>query len=183
LIRQSEFAYIGSNQLGEGIARGIVDTYIHPGYDEVTSINDFMVVKLDNPVPGIEPLKLNDDPSTPGVITINRENAQSQEGRQSNVGELLTVIGFGVLAEEDVTMASIMQQAYVPYVPLEDCQAWYSDEAIDGTTMFCAGYENGGVDACQGDSGAPILNENGIAVGVVSWGQGELRDSGRIRYS
>jgi secreted trypsin-like serine protease len=171
LILQSEFAYIGSNQLGEGVQRKVVATFMHPGYNPNTSANDFMIVKLDGPVPDIEPLKLNADPSTPGLITINRANAQNQQDRQIEVGELLTVIGFGVLAEGDVVMASTMQEAFVPFIPLADCQAWYRDEAIDGQTMFCAGYQNGGVDACQGDSGAPILNEDGIAVGVVSWGQ------------
>jgi secreted trypsin-like serine protease len=161
LILQSEFAYIGSNQLGEGIPRKIVETFMHPDYNADTSANDFLVVKLDRPVPDIEPLKLNGDPSTPGLITIDK----------AEVGELLTVIGFGVLAEGDVVMAPTMQEAFVPYIPLADCQAWYRGEAIDGPSMFCAGYQNGGVDACQGDSGAPILNQDGIAVGVVSWGE------------
>ena len=147
---------------------------MHPDYNEDTSADDFLLVKLDTPINSITPVQLNDNPSRPGLITINRENSQNPEDRQIQVGEILTVIGFGVLAEGDTEMASTMQEAFVPYISYEDCQAWYSNEAIDVQTMFCAGYQNGGVDACQGDSGGPILNEDGIVVGVVSWGQGEL---------
>jgi secreted trypsin-like serine protease len=173
LIQQGQFANIGSNQLGQGMQRMIAEVFIHPEYNKDTSVNDFMIVKLDSSVPDIEPVKLNDNPSTPGLVTINSVNPQSQENRQAEVGELLTVIGFGVLEEGDTDMALTMQEASVPYIPLADCQEWYRNENLDGPSMFCAGYQNGGVDACQGDSGAPILNEDGIVVGVVSWGQGE----------
>ncbi len=39
--------------------------------------------------------------------------------------------------------------------------------------MMCAGVNGGGKDSCQGDSGGPLLDrENGVLVGVVSWGTG-----------
>ena len=38
--------------------------------------------------------------------------------------------------------------------------------------MFCGGLLGvGGKDACQGDSGGPVI-QNGVAVGLVSWGVG-----------
>ena len=39
--------------------------------------------------------------------------------------------------------------------------------------MICAGYANGGKDACSGDSGGPLVCQNGknaVITGVVSWG-------------
>ena len=44
---------------------------------------------------------------------------------------------------------------------------------VDDETMICAGYMEGGRDACSGDSGGPLICvENGMPVlrGVVSWG-------------
>lgn len=36
--------------------------------------------------------------------------------------------------------------------------------------MLCAGYELGGKDSCQFDSGGPLI-ENSTVVGIVSWGR------------
>lgn len=41
--------------------------------------------------------------------------------------------------------------------------------------MFCAGYVEGGKDACHGDSGGPIVDKNGQLVGIISWGRGCAR--------
>lgn len=37
--------------------------------------------------------------------------------------------------------------------------------------MLCAGFVNGGYDACNGDSGGPLVVD-GYVVGIVSWGYG-----------
>jgi len=37
--------------------------------------------------------------------------------------------------------------------------------------MICAGFVNGGYDACNGDSGGPLVVD-GYVVGIVSWGFG-----------
>jgi len=45
-------------------------------------------------------------------------------------------------------------------------------------TMFCAGYMDGGKDACSGDSGSPLIcvKENKpVFHGIVSWGFGCAR--------
>lgn len=55
-------------------------------------------------------------------------------------------------------------------VPMQDntyCKSQYNDWFADG--MLCAGYRNGGRDACEGDSGGPLVC-NGILTGVVSFG-------------
>lgn len=37
--------------------------------------------------------------------------------------------------------------------------------------MMCAGYMEGGRDACNGDSGGPLVCNNVLA-GIISWGEG-----------
>ncbi|WP_308402580.1 trypsin-like serine protease [Streptomyces sp. TBY4] len=40
--------------------------------------------------------------------------------------------------------------------------------------MLCAGFEKGGVDACQADGGAPLIIDGTLA-GISSWGDGCAR--------
>ena len=37
-------------------------------------------------------------------------------------------------------------------------------------SMFCAGDLDGLGDSCNGDSGGPVVDENDVQVGIVSWG-------------
>jgi secreted trypsin-like serine protease len=36
--------------------------------------------------------------------------------------------------------------------------------------MLCAGHPEDEKDACWGDGGSPLVDENGFQFGVVSWG-------------
>ncbi|CAK1577963.1 unnamed protein product [Parnassius mnemosyne] len=48
-------------------------------------------------------------------------------------------------------------------------------KAIDPASMFCAGsISQPAPDACQGDSGGPLV-QDGVLIGVVSWGLGCAR--------
>ncbi|XP_076076146.1 trypsin-like [Mytilus galloprovincialis] len=65
----------------------------------------------------------------------------------------------------------MLQQTRVPILPQEICMSNYKNKVTDN--MFCAGYEQGGVDACQGDSGGPLqCQEDGrwCLRGIISWG-------------
>ncbi|XP_073821501.1 trypsin-1-like [Musca autumnalis] len=68
-----------------------------------------------------------------------------------------------------------LRLAEVPIFNQEECSEKY--KRFGGVTerMICAGYIEGGKDACQGDSGGPLVTEDGVLVGVVSWGYGCAR--------
>ncbi|XP_020912693.1 anionic trypsin-1 [Exaiptasia diaphana] len=88
-------------------------------------------------------------------------------------GSHCTVTGWGKLTEGARRIPDILRQAVVPLVSQEDCE-----KANKGITsrMLCAGYPEGGIDACTNDSGGPLAcqTKSGIweQVGVVSFGIG-----------
>lgn len=60
----------------------------------------------------------------------------------------------------------------VPVTTNAQCNAMYSGMITAG--MLCAGFPEGGRDACQMDSGGPLTFNNQL-IGVVSWGAGCAR--------
>ena len=75
----------------------------------------------------------------------------------------------------------ILQQAQVPLITRDSCQAAYQDVGYPiSERMLCAGYAAGGIDACQGDSGGPLVcsedDNKWYLMGAVSWGIGCARE-------
>ncbi|KAK8742139.1 hypothetical protein OTU49_002136, partial [Cherax quadricarinatus] len=69
----------------------------------------------------------------------------------------------------------LLQAAFVSILPDEMCtkdQAYGASSITQG--MYCAGYPEGGIDACEGDSGSPMVckvDGQYTVVGIVSWGE------------
>uniref|UniRef100_A0A8C3R2E2 Coagulation factor XI n=1 Tax=Cyanoderma ruficeps TaxID=181631 RepID=A0A8C3R2E2_9PASS len=86
------------------------------------------------------------------------------------------VIGWGYRKEKG-RVQDILQKAPVPFMSKEECQARYRRRRI-GDKVVCAGYDEGGKDACKGDSGGPLScrhEEVWYLVGITSWGEGCAR--------
>ncbi|XP_045641702.1 plasma kallikrein isoform X1 [Ursus americanus] len=86
------------------------------------------------------------------------------------------VTGWGFTKEKG-EIQNTLQKANIPLVPNEECQKAYRDYEVT-KQMICAGYKEGGKDACKGDSGGPLVcKHNGIwhLVGITSWGEGCAR--------
>ena len=66
----------------------------------------------------------------------------------------------------------------VPVIARSVCNQNYLGQVT--TSMICAGYDEGGVDSCSGDSGGPLYgidaNGNYIVGGIGSWGAGCARE-------
>ncbi|WP_051326101.1 S1 family peptidase [Glycomyces tenuis] len=131
----------------------VADIHVAEGYDETTTVQDWSLLKLAEPIPGAEP------------ITLAAED-------RADWGTL-EIAGWGI--SDDGQAPTGLRYAQVPHVSDEDCAEAYPSE-FDAESMLCAGdLANGGVDSCQGDSGGPLMSlEGGRAaqVGVVSWGYG-----------
>ncbi|MEU4803418.1 serine protease [Actinosynnema sp. NPDC023587] len=86
-------------------------------------------------------------------------------------GTVGTVLGWGRTSEGG-QQSERLREADIPITSNASCAEAY--DGYDKTTMFCAGYPEGEVDACQGDSGGPFVVD-GKLVGIVSWGVGCAR--------
>ncbi|MFD1149284.1 S1 family peptidase [Saccharothrix hoggarensis] len=86
-------------------------------------------------------------------------------------GRTATVYGWGRTGELRAPSRTL-RQVDVPIRSDAECAARVPDYRPDG--MLCAGFPEGGRDACEGDSGGP-LTVAGELVGVVSYGRGCAR--------
>lgn len=91
--------------------------------------------------------------------------------------KMATVIGWGaVRLNPERRYADRLQQVSVPIVANDVCNAPQSYAGEIQEEMLCAGFTEGGSDACLGDSGGPLVvtSESGQwqQIGVVSFGEG-----------
>lgn len=157
---REQFGTFGDETDEDAEVREIVTSRAHPNYDSFTVENDVMVLKLNSPSTHT-PVGFNDDSSKPIA------------------GEGLTAIGHGVTDEFDYFTPEELNKVTVPYVPHDECSASIAAAAeaefldpdlylVSEDTMLCAGGTGG--DTCYGDSGGPLVGEDGIQVGITSWG-------------
>ena len=138
----------------------------HPLYNSSTLENDLAILKLKN-ASAVTPLNL---PAVSGTALYP----------ENTVG---TVIGWGAtkkLTDSNIYLYPLkLNQGSVPIAYDQTC----SNELgryFRGETMMCAGQKassagaSGAVDSCYGDSGGPLIVDDGfgnkVQIGVVSWG-------------
>ncbi|KHJ43469.1 trypsin [Trichuris suis] len=97
------------------------------------------------------------------------------EGEKAEVGETCLVAGWGYL-KADTHFNDHLMQVYVPFLDINECAKNDSyGQKVYKEIMLCAGYMDGGRDACQGDSGGALVCKDGnywVQKGVVSFGEG-----------
>nr|AAB57732.1 pretrypsinogen-like serine protease [Dissostichus mawsoni] len=125
----------------------------HPSYDYQTLDFDIMLIKLYHPVEVTE-----------AVAPIPLPTSCPYGGLSCSVS------GWGIAKlGGEAYMPTLLQCLNVPIVDQQVCENTYP--GLISTTMVCAGYMEGGKDACNGDSGSPLVCD-GEVQGLVSWGQG-----------
>ncbi|XP_057334005.1 transmembrane protease serine 11B-like [Microplitis mediator] len=129
----------------------------HKGFDARTLYNDVALLTLNEPVEFSELIR-------PICLPT---------GSQLYNGKVATVIGWGSLRESGPQPA-VLQEVAIPVWSNAECKVKYGGAAPGGIvdSFLCAG--RAAKDSCSGDSGGPLMVNDGrwTQVGIVSWGIG-----------
>ena len=96
----------------------------------------------------------------------------------ANAGINATVTGWGNLsgADDGNSFPDALHQVSLPIVSNQVCQTAYGSKFTVTAGMLCAGVPLGGVDACPGDDGGPLVVPDGkggwLQAGIVSFKYG-----------
>lgn len=169
-ISQSTRVTLGAARLPDGSQFSIETVIRHPMFEEeVDSPYDVALVRLTSSASSshFRPLRVNANISHPPPRSYAR------------------VAGYGQTSEV-ARSDSLLRQVDIPIVAMDICQLRYRSanaelsEKLSDHWQICAGVDEGGCDACHGDSGGPLFtidspNSNPVLVGVVSFGIGCAR--------
>ena len=75
-------------------------------------------------------------------------------------GQEVLVIGWGKRSEKSDFYSERLQKVKLTIVDAQQCAHWFKLAGRDfviSDQILCAGYRDGGKDACHGDSGGPLL--------------------------
>ncbi|XP_078741698.1 LOW QUALITY PROTEIN: transmembrane protease serine 2-like, partial [Lampetra fluviatilis] len=159
-------AYVGflkQNQMGSAQKSAVQRIYVNTNYDASTQDFDIALMKLASPVT---------------FTSIVKPVCLPTAGTNFAAGTQCWISGWGLMVEKG-DVANTMQEAQIPLIGLDTCNArtMYAGQLTQ--RMQCAGYASGGVDACQGDSGGPLVcaSDDGLwrLTGATSWGIGCAR--------
>ncbi|XP_015280486.1 PREDICTED: plasma kallikrein [Gekko japonicus] len=141
----------------------VQEIIVHPEYEVSEEGYDIALMKLDRPMNF-------SDLQQPLCLPTN-------EDTKENTGYTnCWVTGWGYTTERG-QIQDVLQKVNIPLIANAECQLRYRDFRIHNK-MVCAGYSEGGKDACKGDSGGPLQCKHKKAwylVGITSWGEGCAR--------
>ena len=151
------------DDLGPTEERGVLEFIIHPDYNRRSDLHDIALVRLG-------------EPSTKRVLAVGELEPNPPEGSMG------IVLGWGALSGDYRSdYPSLLQQASVPLFSDIRCESTGDD--IRAESMLCAGYEQGGIDSCVGDSGGPLIRRVDGQVhllGITSFGTGRCAEPGEV---
>jgi secreted trypsin-like serine protease len=143
---------------GSGLRLGIASVLIHPKYDPESIVADIALLRLKDESQGVR------------VEVAERavDNAMLRTGLK------VTVSGWGLTDVSLNRKSATLLAAELPFQTNVVCNGPESYNGFVKDSMFCAGYLQGGTDACTYDSGGPaVAFHKGriILFGIVSFGE------------
>lgn len=135
---------------GSGVRRDVSKIKIHPRWNPKTFDSDIAIWFLETKASGIPLASLaKNDPK---------------------VGTDLLATGWGQ-TESDPAFPIHLEQVKLPLVSRKNCNDADSYNGAITRNMICAGFDKGGKDTCQADSGGPLAKRRQL-VGITSFGDG-----------
>ncbi|XP_070505081.1 venom protease-like [Chironomus tepperi] len=125
---------------------GIKEKIVHPSYDKKDGHSDLAILVLENDIPFSTQI-------TPVCIPLS-----DAERTRNFVGYTPFAAGWG-RTQEGGHSANVLQEIQLPVVDNNQCRQNYAainkvvSEKQFNEAVLCAGYEEGGRDTCNGDSG------------------------------
>ncbi|CAM9125510.1 unnamed protein product [Bubo scandiacus] len=158
-------------QLGpEAQVRNIKRLMVHEDYRSIPHRNDIALLELDQPVRCSNSIQLACVPDASLKVSALTTCYISGWGSTTVRGEF----------PKSARVPNVLQESKVHLIDVNICNSsrWYLG-AVHPHNL-CAGYPQGSIDTCQGDSGAPLVCRDNSAdyfwlVGVTSWGRGCTR--------
>ncbi len=150
----------------EGKTYSVTQVIVNEGYNDATLLNDIALLRIKDSInfPNASPIKLVSDEDVKEGATVP--------------GVMTWVTGWGYTNINPTVVPTSLQKVQLPIVSNATASAvWGSIPSSD----LMAGFLNGNKDACNGDSGGPmvvpVLDEFKLA-GIVSWGSSNCNTYG-----
>ncbi|XP_054430925.1 vitamin K-dependent protein C isoform X6 [Pteronotus mesoamericanus] len=140
----------------------IKEVFMHPNYSRSTTDNDIALLHLSRPAT-----------LSQTIVPICLPDSGLSERELTRVGQETVVTGWGYRSETKRNLTFILSFIKIPVAPHNDCiQVMHN---MVSENMLCAGILGDPRDACEGDSGGPMVvsfHGTWFLVGLVSWGEG-----------
>ncbi|XP_034743259.1 vitamin K-dependent protein C [Etheostoma cragini] len=154
--------YMRHRDEGSEVTLKVEKVFKHPNYDSMSVDNDIALLRLQTPAPQsqyIVPVCLPGQQMAERVLHLN--------------GTLTVVSGWGKDDLNSTIYSSALNVIKVPLVARSVCARQMSHNISDN--VLCAGVLGQKMDACEGDSGGPMVTlyrDTWFLLGLVSWGEG-----------
>lgn len=140
----------------------VLKAFKHPNYNSRTIDNDIALLRLETPAP-----------LSNYILPICLPGREMAERVLHKNGTLTVVTGWGKDNLNSTHFSSALNFIKVPLVDHDICSHQMSHNISNN--VLCAGILGQSMDACEGDSGGPMVTlyrDTWFLLGLVSWGEG-----------
>lgn len=140
----------------------VLKAFKHPNYNSRTIDNDIALLRLETPAP-----------FSNYILPVCLPGREMAERVLHKNGTLTVVTGWGKDNLNSTHFSSALNVIKVPLVDRDICSHQMSHNISNN--VLCAGILGQSMDACEGDSGGPMVTlyrDTWFLLGLVSWGEG-----------